>query len=127
MKSLQHLKAGLLNLADPEKAKILAGYFKTGKGQYGEGDIFLGIMVPAQRQVAKSYAHLPLADIESLLASRIHEHRLIALFILVKQYQKSDEPMKTKVANLYLAHASRVNNWDLVDLSAPPISWVIIL
>ncbi len=118
---LKRLKAELQNIANPEKAKILSRFFKTGKGQYGEGDIFLGIMVPAQRLIAKKYASLSLKDIQILLASKIHEHRLIALFNLVNQYQKSDEPMKTKITNYYLAHASRVNNWDLVDLSAPHI------
>lgn len=121
MQPLQSLKTDLLKSADPEKAKILAGFFKTGKGQYGEGDIFLGIMVPAQRQVAKRYASLPLKDVKSLLASQIHEHRLTAMFILVGQYQKSDDLMKSDIANFYLAHTSCINNWDLVDLSAPHI------
>jgi 3-methyladenine DNA glycosylase AlkD len=121
MPLLQHLKADLQNIANPEKAKILARFFKTGKGQYGEGDVFLGIMVPAQRQMAKKYASLCLKDIKTLLASKIHEHRLIALFILVNQYQKSDKRVKKKIADFYLVHAAGINNWDLVDLSAPHI------
>ncbi|MBI5848532.1 MAG: DNA alkylation repair protein [Nitrospirae bacterium] len=121
MQPLPRLKADLLKIANPEKAKTLARFFKTGKGQYGEGDIFLGIMVPQQRRIAKKYAALSLQDIKALLASKVHEHRLIALFILVGQYQKADEQVKKKIADFYLTHASCINNWDLVDLSAPHI------
>ncbi len=121
LQHLQHLKTDLRNIANPEKAKILARFFKTGKGHYGEGDIFLGIMVPAQRRMAKKYASLSLKDIKILLASKVHEHRLIALFILVGQYQKSEEQVKNKIVDFYLVHAGRINNWDLVDLSSPHI------
>lgn len=121
MQQLRSLKKDLQNLANPEKAIALARFFKTGKGQYGEGDLFLGIMVPQQRQIAKKYADLKPKDIASLLASKIHEHRLIALFILVSQYQKADEKAKKRIANFYLAHTACINNWDLVDLSAPHI------
>jgi len=121
MQPLQRLKADLQNLANPEKAKILARFFKTGKGQYGEGDVFLGIMVPAQRRMAKNYEFLSLKDINALLTSKFHEHRLIALLVLVNQYQKSDERAKKKIADFYLVHAAGINNWDLVDLSAPHI------
>ncbi|MBI5634417.1 MAG: DNA alkylation repair protein [Nitrospirae bacterium] len=121
MQPLQQLKADLQNFVNPEKARNLARFFKTGKGQYGEGDMFLGIMVPVQRRVAKSYASLSLKDIKILLASRIHEHRFIALLILVDQYQKADEQTKQKIANFYHDHTACINNWDLVDLSAPHI------
>ena len=108
-------------LANPEKAKILAGFFKTGKGEYGEGDIFLGIQVPDTRKVAKSYLHLDDNAIRELLESKIHEHRLAALLILVEKYRKSDEKQKKKIADFYLANTDRINNWDLVDLSADKI------
>ena len=121
MQPLRRLKADLRSIANPEKAKILSGFFKTGKGQYGEGDIFLGIMVPQQRKLAKEYGLLSLKDIKALLSSRIHEHRLIALLILVQQYRKAEEREKERLAVFYLDHATCINNWDLVDLSAPYI------
>jgi len=118
---LTQLKEDMEILADPEKAKILSRFFKTGKGQYGEGDIFLGIVVPKQRAVAKKYAGLPLRDIGRLLASTIHEHRLVALLILVNTYKKADEEDREKIADFYMKHTKHINNWDLVDLSAPNI------
>lgn len=108
-------------LADPEKAAILSRFFKTGKGQYGEGDIFLGVMVPGQRRIAKKYAALSLKDIRKLLASKVHEHRLVALIILVNQYKKGDEHDRDKIVDFYLRYSKYINNWDLVDLSAPNI------
>jgi len=121
MQPLQRLKADLRSIANPEKAKILSGFFKTGKGQYSEGDIFLGVMVPRQRRIAKEYGFLSLKDIGTLLSSRIHEHRLVALLILVQRYRKADEQEKETIADFYLDHAACINNWDLVDLSAPYI------
>ncbi len=121
MQPLQRLKADLRSIANPEKAKILSGFFKTGKGQYGEGDIFLGITVPQQRKLAREYGLLSLKDIKALLSSRIHEHRLIALLIMVQRYRKADEREKERLAVFYLDHATCINNWDLVDLSAPYI------
>ena len=121
MQPLRQLKADLLGLANPQKARILARFFKTGKGQYGEGDIFLGIMVPAQRLIAKKYAAISLKDIKSLLASRVHEHRLVALLILVSQFQKADAQGRERIADFYLSQTCRINNWDLVDLSAAQI------
>lgn len=108
-------------LADPEKAAILSRFFKTGKGQYGEGDIFLGVMVPGQRRIAKKYETLSLKDIRKLLSSKIHEHRLVALIILVNQYKKGDEHDRDKIVDFYLRYSKYINNWDLVDLSAPNI------
>lgn len=105
----------------PDKARILSGFFKTGKGQYGEGDIFLGIYVPTQRQIAKKYQTLSPKDLEFLLKSKIHEHRLGALFILIAQYEKGDDIIKEKIYKFYLKNIKWVNNWDLVDLSAPNI------
>lgn len=103
---------------NPAKAKILAGFFKTGKGQYGEGDIFLGITVPKQREIAKKYKNLTFQEIQKLLKNKIHEYRLIALLILVERYKKADEEEKEKIVKLYLKNTKNINNWDLVDLSA---------
>lgn len=119
--TLDNLKSDLQALAAPEKAALLSRYFKTGKGQYGQGDIFLGVMVPGQRRIAKKYSDLSLGNISKLLASRIHEHRLVALLILVNKYKKADEKSKEKIADFYLKHTKHINNWDLVDLSAPNI------
>jgi 3-methyladenine DNA glycosylase AlkD len=118
---LTQIKEDMKNLADPEKAKILSRFFKTGEGQYGEGDIFLGIVVPKQRAVAKKYAGLPLRDIGRLLASTIHEHRLVALLILVNAYKRADAEDREKIVDFYMKHTKQINNWDLVDLSAPNI------
>jgi len=119
--SLGQLKAELQSLADPERARILSRFFKTGKGQYGEGDVFLGITVPGQRSVAKRYHALSFKDIEKLLFSKTHEHRLAALLILVIQYKKADDRSRRKIIDFYLSHTGRINNWDLVDLSAEKI------
>lgn len=121
MSMLIQLKADMETLADPEKAAILSRFFKTGKGQYGEGDIFLGVMVPGQRRIAKKYETLSLKDIRKLLSSKIHEHRLVALIILVNQYKKGDEDDRDKIVDFYLRYSKYINNWDLVDLSAPNI------
>jgi 3-methyladenine DNA glycosylase AlkD len=119
--SFRQIKAELQRLADPGRAGILSRFFKTGKGQYGEGDVFLGITVPGQRSVAKRYHTLPLKDVDKLLASSTHEHRLTALLILVIQYKKADEYQRRKIIDFYLSHTGRINNWDLVDLSAEKI------
>jgi len=119
--SINGLKTELGLLANPEKAKFLAGFFKTGKGQYAEGDMFLGITVPQTRQVAGKYSSLALPDIKKLLQSKIHEHRLTALLVLVQQFNRADENQKVKIIDFYLASTKRINNWDLVDLSADKI------
>jgi len=118
---LRNLKAELQALADPGKAGMLSRYFKTGKGQYGEGDIFLGITVPKQRAVAKKYSGLSLNDIRKLIAGKTHEHRLVALLILVSRYGEAEAEGKGMIVDFYLKQANHVNNWDLVDLSAPNI------
>lgn len=121
MSLLSQIKRDLREGANPEKATILQRFFKTGKGQYGEGDHFLGIPVPEQRRVARKYPALPLRDIKNLLASKIHEHRLTALLLLVHKYQKADDSEKKEIVVFYLRNTSSVNNWDLVDLSADKI------
>ncbi len=114
-------KKDLLGLKNPEKARILSRFFKTGKGDYGEGDVFLGISVPEQRKIAKKYPDLTLKEIQELLSSRIHEHRLTSLFVLINRYKKSEIAGKREIADFYLDNAKNANNWDLADLSAPNI------
>lgn len=116
MKNITEIKKELLNLADKEKAELLQGFFKTGQGEYGEGDIFLGITVPEQRNVAKKYKDMDLNEIQELLNSKFHEHRLVALLILIEKYQKEDN--KKQIVDFYLKNTRNINNWDLVDLSA---------
>ena len=115
------IKRDLMKCASPEKAKILSRFFKTGKGEYGEGDVFLGITVPEQRKVAKRYPYLSLRELRNLLSSRIHEHRLVSLLILVEKYRGSDETGRKEIFDFYLDNKRYINNWDLVDLSAPNI------
>lgn len=119
--SRRQLERDLASLADPVRAANLKRFFKTGKGQYGEGDHFLGITVPVQRKLALQYCHLALNDIARLLASPIHEHRLTALGILVVQYKRAAEPEREAIFQFYLKHTAGINNWDLVDASAPYI------
>ncbi len=111
----------LRSLADPKVAAILARFFKTGPGQYGEGDRFIGVKVPASRKVAKEFKRLPLTEVECLLHLEIHEERLLALVILVGQFEKGDDAGRKAIYDLYLANTRHINNWDLVDLSAPQI------
>ena len=108
----------LKKLANPQKAIGVARFFKTGKGEYGEGDIFLGITVPQIRIVAKQCKDLSLKEIQKLLQSKIHEERLLALIILVNQFKKADEDKQKQIFDLYLSNTKYINNWDLVDVSA---------
>jgi 3-methyladenine DNA glycosylase AlkD len=118
---LEQLKKELEDLADLEQAKNLQRFFKTNKGEYGEGDIFLGIKVPVQRKIAKRYIGLGLNKLQELIKSQIHEHRLICLIILNKKYKKASEEDKGNIFNFYLKNTRNINNWDLVDISAPNI------
>jgi len=101
-----------------QKAEIFSRFFKTGKGEYGEGDIFLGLTVPITRKIAEKYYNLSLSEIDLLLKNKFHEVRLIALLILVLQYKKADLKEKEKIVDFYLKNTKYINNWDLVDLSA---------
>ena len=117
----QDLQTGLRSLGNPSDAAFLAKFFKTGPGQYGEGDVFIGVRVPVIRKVARQFKGLPLMDVECLLHSPIHEERLAALVILVAQVASGDGKARKAIYDLYLANTKFINNWDLVDLSAPPI------
>jgi 3-methyladenine DNA glycosylase AlkD len=99
----------------------LQAFFKTAKGEYGEGDIFLGVRVPEQRRIANKYRNMPLTDVLELLRSGIHEHRMTALFILTEKFNKGDVEAKGRIVDLYLSNTAYVNNWDLVDCSAHKI------
>ncbi|MEK6945908.1 MAG: DNA alkylation repair protein [Nanoarchaeota archaeon] len=107
--------------ADKKQAENLQRFFKTGPGEYGEGDIFLGIKVPVQRQIVKKYVGLNLLKVQELLSSKMHEHRLIALLILVEKFKKGNEIERGNIFNLYLKNTKYINNWDLVDLSSHKI------
>lgn len=155
MKVLE-LQSEIKTLANPKKAKLLQGFFKTKKGEYGEGDVFLGLTVPVQRKLVKKYAgSLDLKDLDKLLKSKIHEHRLIALLVLVTKFQsisrrhfelacpvvrrfighttgvsgsknrfrppKAEGMNQKDIFDFYLSRTQYINNWDLVDLSAPKI------
>ena len=109
----------LESLADPRHAAILQRFFKTGPGQYGQGDRFRGLRVPVLRKVARKYRHLSLAEAERLLQSPFHEDRLLALLILIGQYYRRDDAVRDEIYRFYLDHTGWVNNWDLVDASAP--------
>jgi 3-methyladenine DNA glycosylase AlkD len=127
MSNSELVKAELEKISDPEHAQKLQGFFKTGPGEYGEGDIFLGIRVPDQRKIAKKFRSIPLSDVRELLQSKIHEHRLTALFILTDQFKKADENVRQQIVDLYLKNTVHVNNWDLVDSSAHKIlgEWLV--
>lgn len=124
---LDKLKSNLKNLSNPTQADILSRFFKTWKGDYGEWDKFLWIKVPVQREIAKEYIDLWFEDLQSLLDSDIHEHRLVALLILVQKYSKWDVQFQEKIYKFYIKNSKRVNNRDLVDLSAPNIVWNYLL
>ena len=108
-------------LRDQERAAHLQKYFKTGKGEYGEGDVFLGLRVPRIRNIAKKFNTLSIDEAEEFLQSPYHEERLFALFVLIDLFKKAKEEDRKKIYNLYLKNTKFINNWDLVDASAGPI------
>ncbi len=118
---LKQLQKQLKQLGNLTQAETLQRFFKTAPNQYGAGDIFLGITVPQQRIIAQQYIQLNLIDIKKLLYNKIHEYRFTALLILISQYQQGNKDTKKKIYNFYLKHSYQINNWDLVDLSAPKI------
>ena len=116
--TVQAARQALRRYATPEKAKIHQWFFKTGKGEYAEGDRFIGVTVPQTRNIVKQFQTLALQDVLTLLVSKIHEDRLLALLILVNQFKCGDAATKKQVVDAYLANLQYVNNWDLVDSSA---------
>ncbi|MDD2889699.1 MAG: DNA alkylation repair protein [bacterium] len=117
-KLLKDFKRELARNASKEKALIYQRFFKTGKGEYGEGDIFLGLTVPEQKKIAKKYADLSMQDLQDLIKSKIHEERQICLQILILKYKKTDSKQQKEIYNFYIKNTKQINNWDLVDLSA---------
>ncbi len=115
------LQAELRRIARPEVAAVQATFFKTGPGEYGEGDQFIGVKVPDVRRVARGFRELPLGEIAKLLASPVHEERSAALVLLVDQFGRGDEARRKEIYDFYLASTDRINNWDLVDVSAAAI------
>lgn len=118
---LAAIKKDFEALKDPKRAKLSQRYFKTGKGEYGEGDVFVGLTVPQTRTLVKKYKDMSLADITQLLHSPIHEYRLAAVLLLVQQFERGDATLREGIYKLYLRSTKYINNWDLVDSSAPQI------
>jgi len=116
----EDVKTALQTYANPEDAAMVQRYFKTGEGQYGAGDVFIGVRVPDTRKVCKTFKNLPLSEVELLLASEIHEHRLAAVILLANAYARADHAAQRSIYECYLAavYDGQVNNWDLVDASA---------
>ncbi len=121
MSTAAQVKTELQGLADPLHQQAMQRFFQTGKGQYGEGDVFLGIKVPEQRKVARRHRSAPLREVRRLLRSRTHEHRLVALLILVEQFQRGGESAREEIFQCCADNLRHIDNWDLVDLAAPKI------
>ena len=118
----------LLSVANPEKAKFLQGFFKCGKGQYAEGDVMLGIVVPLTRDIVKRCPKLPFSEIQILLDSEYHEARLAGLLLLMKQFKKAKEEKEQKeIFDFYLQNARKANNWDLVDVTCRDVIGLYLL
>ena len=116
--TVHEIRTKLRKLGNKQRARVSQGFFKTGPGEYGEGDVFFGIKVPELRKLAKEYQDIATKEIKQLLKSSIHEERLLALLILVLTYSKGDETAKKRIYELYLKNTKFINNWDLVDGSA---------
>ncbi len=116
--ALADLDREIKKVADPRRAAICRTFFKTGPGQYGEGDLFIGVSVPDVRKLCKKYDGISVQDAISLLKSPVHEKRLASLILLIRQFDRGDEKTRERLHKLYLKHLNRVNNWDLVDVSA---------
>jgi 3-methyladenine DNA glycosylase AlkD len=117
----EEIQARLRQVADPRDAIALQSYFKTGPGGYGEGDIFIGVKVPKVRKLVKEVWREDESVVRQLLASAVHEDRFLALMMLVRQFEKGSDADRARIFHLYLSSTDRINNWDLVDLSAPGI------
>ncbi len=115
------IQSRIRKLGNPKDAGILQWFFKTDPGDYGEGDIFVGVRVPVLRTLVKEFEAVDEATLHVLLESGIHEDRALALFILVRQFEKGSEADRARIYRFYLDHTRRINNWDLVDLSAPQV------
>ncbi len=123
MTTAKAIESALFDLSEGDaKRQTLSSFFKTGRGEYGEGDRFIGVSVPRQRQLAKQVGSLPLTEIDALMQSEYHECRMTALLLLVNMFAASQRAAdRQAIYDFYIAHHTRINNWDLVDLSAPQI------
>jgi len=114
--------------AIPRMPKFFRGFLKTGKGEYGEGDVFRGIKIPALRKLAKKYQDITCAEVQELLTSKFHEDRMLALLLLMEKYSKPMMPVKKQIYIMYLRNTRFINNWDLVDVTVitswATISWI---
>lgn len=117
----KNIEEEFIRSGNPQKTKQLQRFFKTGKGEYAEGDLFLGITVPVTRNIVRGYRNLPLSELNQLIANKYHEIRLAALLILVYQFHKGDKKTREAIYEYYMIHTKYINNWDLVDLTAPHI------
>lgn len=119
MNNVEAVQRKLKEYSNPKKATLLSSFFKTGKGDYGEGDLFIGVTVPLQRKVAQLFAReLSLTDLSKLLKSKVHEYRFTALEMLVMKFEKASVKEREEIVIFYLSHTVYINNWDLVDTSA---------
>ena len=125
--SLQSLRDELTRAANPKKAAFFPTFFKTGPGEYAEGDVFLGVTVPEQRRIARRHRELPLGELETLLHSPVHEHRFTGIVILVDQYERGEATERERLFAFCREHLAGVNNWDLVDTLAPRLLGVHLL
>ncbi|MCI0637792.1 MAG: DNA alkylation repair protein [Gemmataceae bacterium] len=125
--NLSTLRERMRRLGNPEAARAALRFFKTGPGQYGEGDVFLGLNAKAMHALSKEFRALSLAEVKELLQSAIHDERGVALLILVRAFEKADKPAQKQMFDFYLAHTDHINNWDLVDCSAPHIVGAYLL
>ena len=121
IEEISSVQRELRRLGDPQRAGILQRFFKTGPGEYAEGDKFLGITVPQTRKLVRKYSHLTLNQVQTLLGSDYHEERLLAVLILVAQFKKADAELQQRIFRFYVKNKRYVNNWDLVDSSSPVI------
>ncbi len=121
MSRLDEIGAALRAVAEPERAVFMARYLRAEPGGYGEGDVLIGVRNPEARKVARAFRDLGLDEIRELLDSPVHEERLVALVVLVERVRRADETTRTAAFDLYLSATDRINNWDLVDLSAPHV------
>lgn len=117
----------LRSIANPEKAAFLQRFFKTGKGQYAEGDVFLGIVNPLTRNVAKANKQTPLPELQKLIESPYHEARLAALVIVTEQFKKASSEKRKELFDFYLRNTAHINNWDLVDVTCPHVVGLYLL
>lgn len=119
--TLAVVKHSLRRHASDARARVARRYFKTGKGEYAEGDVFIGVSVPDTRRIARDYLLVARSELRQLLHSKVHEERLLALIILVEQFKRASDHDREAIYNLYLLNTRHINNWDLVDVSAPLI------